>query len=330
MDNRGAYRFLLILTNMRLGVWMPHPEVVRRAREYLDARPDQRRDNSWWTKSTLLLFLRYWGPSLSWRTGSGAWYKAADREARLWARVLDLRERSARLREHSARLSASLDPQQHTWSWKDAGLRLRAALCWRAMQPTLGMLWAEATGHTSYRATWIKVSAGDHRDALGLAEALRRGAENIVVLDASGDPPGTWLTAGRAISLAASEAAVEIDLNPAAAPSDDGPGRDATPSDGDLTRPWARGTFTRRWPIPELPELGHIWMCKLGWWKGAPWHLRPNPADSPRYPNETHPSWLYDSTHAELYQRLGASVIAATVHDGQLPLQTLGGFHAPP
>ena len=32
---RGAYRILFTLTNMRLGIWMPHPEVVRRARQYL-------------------------------------------------------------------------------------------------------------------------------------------------------------------------------------------------------------------------------------------------------------------------------------------------------
>ena len=101
-----------------------------------------------------------------------------------------------------------------TGSLRSILARLRAALCWRAMQPTLGMLWAEAAGHTSYRATWINVTDGGHYDNLGLVEALRRGARNIVVLDASGDRTDTWFTLGGAIALARADAGVEISLDP--------------------------------------------------------------------------------------------------------------------
>jgi hypothetical protein len=55
------------------------------------------------------------------------------------------------------------------------------------MQPTLGLLWTEAIGRLSYRDTWMYVIDGGHYDSLGLVEALRPGAQHIVVLDASGD-----------------------------------------------------------------------------------------------------------------------------------------------
>ena len=52
-------------------------------------------------------------------------------------------------------------------------------LWYRALQPTLGLLWAEAAGRLSYRATWMYVTDGGHYDNLGLVEALRRGASRI-------------------------------------------------------------------------------------------------------------------------------------------------------
>src|SRR6516165_3203913 len=45
---RSAYRILLTFTNLRLGIWMPHPDVVRRARAYLATPPERRRGDSWW------------------------------------------------------------------------------------------------------------------------------------------------------------------------------------------------------------------------------------------------------------------------------------------
>src|SRR5262249_30773119 len=106
-------------------------------------------------------------PGMRGGTHSGTAARAGGRpprsaEARLWAHVLDLRERSTQGE-----------------GWAHVSKRLRAAVCWRVMQPTLGMLWAEAAGHTSYRATWVNVTDGGHYDNLGLVEALRRGARNI-------------------------------------------------------------------------------------------------------------------------------------------------------
>jgi hypothetical protein len=112
------------------------------------------------------------------------------------------------------------------------------------MQPTLGMLWAEAVGHTSYRATWINVTDGGHYDNLGLVEALHRKPDNIVVFDASGDRPDSWFTLGGAMSLARTDAAVEITLNPTTMVRR--PGRPASLGRGQVLQPWAYGTFNRQ------------------------------------------------------------------------------------
>ena len=87
--------------------------------------------------------------------------------------------------------------------------RKPGALWYRIMQPTLGLKWAEAAGRLSYRGTWMYVTDGGHYDNLGLVAALRRGASNIVVLDASGDQADTWFTLGSAIALARTDAGVE-------------------------------------------------------------------------------------------------------------------------
>jgi len=307
---RGAYRILLTFTNLRLGIWMPHPEVVRRARAYLDTRPELRRDDSWWTRSTLLLLAWYVGRHPFWHRDPGRRRKAEDREARLWAHVLDLRERSTQCE-----------------GWAHFNTRLRAALCWRVMQPTLGMLWAEAAGHTSYRATWVNVTDGGHYDNLGLVEALRRGARNVVVLDASGDRPDTWFTLGGAMALARSDAGVDITLDPTIMANGNGQGTPARLGKGQVRQPWARGSFARRdgqavngqRPAAAPPE-GQLWICKLGWWDGAPWDVRAYAAGHPAYPCDSTLQQLYDGAEFEAYQELGVCSVKAAAANGGLPL----------
>ena len=300
---RGAYRILFTLTNMRLGIWMPHPEVVRRARQYLRTATGPGRTDGWWRVWLLLLW--YVSPHPFWHRDAA---KQAMREARLWAHVLGLRE-------HSTEVSRSL---------RGALARLQAALCWRVMQPTLGMLWAEAAGHTSYRATWINVTDGGHYDNLGLVEALRRGARDIVVLDASGDATDTWFTFGGAMALARTDAGVEIDLDPTTMIRSE-QGMAARLGHGQVLRPWAHGTFSRPggrtgpWSGPgngHAPDAGqapagNIWICKLGWWKAAPWDVRAYAAGHPGYPCDSTLQQLYDGAEFEAYHELGARAVIA-------------------
>jgi hypothetical protein len=282
---RHAYRILFTFTNIRLGVWLPHPTCVRDARDLLDRLWDREHyDRAWTHRRLLLLLLWYLVPHPLWdRLG-----RNRDREARIWAHVLNLRLRG----------------------------RPAGAFWYRLMQPTLGLLWAEASGRLSYRSTWMYVTDGGRYDNLGLVEALRRGASHIVVLDASGDKADTWSTIGRAIALARADTGVQIDLDPTTMIRG---GRDLAP--GQVVRPWAHGTFTR--PDldedPYLPRLGEIWLCKLAWWTGAPWDILAYAREHPSYPSAHSQEQLYDITDFEAYKQLGAATIADVANNWNVP-----------
>jgi hypothetical protein len=299
---RQAYRILLTLTNLRLGVWMPHPLVVSQAREYAKKNDGQigRPGRIW------LLLLWYVLPHPFWRRNP---VKQQERETELWAHVLKLREDSTEGKQRPSLIRA----------------RLRAAVCWRVMQPTLGLLWAEAFGHTSYRATWVNVTDGGHYDNLGLVEALRRDAKNIVVLDASGDSPHTWFTLGGAMALARADAQVNITLDPSTMIRPDGPGAAPTLSKGQVLRPWANGTFTRsngHAANGEQATDGHLWVCKLGWWEDAPWDVRAYAAGHSTYPCDPTMQQLYDGAEFDAYHELGVCSMAAAIASWQLPAPT--------
>jgi hypothetical protein len=281
---RHAYRLLLTATNVRLGVWLPHPNLVRDARRWLE-HPADSGTGQWWERHPLLLLLWYLSPHLLWNRDAG---KNSGREARLWAHVLRLRL---------------------------AGKR-SGALWYRVLQPTLGLLWAEAFGHLSYRATWMYVTDGGHYDNLGLVEALRRGASHIVVLDASGDKADTWYTLGGAIALARADAGVDIELDPTTMLQG---GRRLAP--GQVARPWAHGTFTRPEEVPGQPRRGEIWVCKLGWWTGAPWDVLAYARDHPSYPCDSTLEQLYDAAEFEAYHQLGAATVLDAAEQCAPPLQ---------
>ena len=305
---RSAYRILLTLTNLRLGVWMPHPTVVSRARAYADAD----KERTWQAHRLWLLLLWYVLPHPFWRHNPD---KQQNREDELWAHVLKLREESAE--------AGGEDSTEGKRRPSSALARLQAAVCWRVMQPTLGLLWAEAFGHTGYRATWINVTDGGHYDNLGLLEALRRDVKNIVVLDASGDSPHTWFTLGGAMALARSDAEVNITLDPTTMIHPDGHGAVPALSKGQVLRPWANGTFARsngHAADGSQTADGNLWVCKLGWWEGAPWDVRAYAAGHPAYPCDPTMQQLYDGAEFDAYHELGVFSMAAAVASWRLPL----------
>jgi hypothetical protein len=315
---RQAYRILLTMTNVRLGVWLPHPAIVAAASQELKdqesghrggapgparrppggeahelSREGRRRPKKdrWWTALGMLLWYAFpWHPGWSENTqqpGGG--------EARLWAYVLRMRRKG-------------------TWLSRKIG-----GLFYHALQPTLGMLWAEAVGHTSYRATWICVSDGGHYDNLGLVEALWRGAANVLVLDASGDKANTWYTLGGAIALAKVDAGVNIELDPTQmCPKPLHP--------GEVAQPWAHGPFTRveGWQGRDAahngrPDKGTIWVCKLGWWADAPWDVRSYAGQHSEFPGQSTMQQLYDGAEFDAYRVLGLSAVGAALKGGLRP-----------
>ena len=62
---RQAYRILFTFTNIRLGVWLPHPALVHGARQVIDDTPVADKDGRW-TNRPLLLLLWYLMPHPLW------------------------------------------------------------------------------------------------------------------------------------------------------------------------------------------------------------------------------------------------------------------------
>jgi hypothetical protein len=274
---RQAYRILFTAADLRLGVWLPHPVVVEAARKAKDGKDRL----SWWRALGLLFW--YGLPHNPKRKA-----RVEAREARLWAYVLKLRGDGNGFQQ------------------------FLGGLLYHALQPTLGLLYAEAAGHTSYRSTWMSVTDGGHYDNLGVIEALKRDARRILVLDASGDKANTWFTIGGAIAQARSDARTEIKLNPQTMcepPTNLKPGEVVTPS--------VSGTFTR-YPLAGGAESGAILVCKLGWWKGAPWDIGAYAAGHPNYPSDPTIEQLYDSAEFDAYQELGSASVGLTIDKGQL------------
>ncbi len=283
-----AYRILFTVTNLRLGVWLPHPAVVDAAAQELERQKTSgNRADRWWHAVWLLLW--YMPPHLTWRHSDE---RPGGREARLWAYVLRMRRDGTRSQQFFG------------------------ALLYHALQPTLGMLYAEAAGHTSYRDTWMCVTDGGHYDNLGLVEALHRapalGINHILVLDASGDKADTWFTLGGSIALARSDAETEIVINPMTM---------VTPPEGDAPKlgsgqvvcPWASGTF--RQSSAGTGQDSTIVVCKLGWWAGAPWDVRAYAAGHPTYPTDSTLEQLYDSAEFDAYRELGASSVRLAMQE---------------
>ena len=290
---RQAYRILFTATGLRLGVWLPHPAIVDAAARELERQEKEGNDSAWYA---LRLLAWYVLPHFGWQHSEE---EPGGREARLWAHVLRLRR-------------------------NDPGFRhFLGGLLYRALQPTVGMLYAEAAGHTSYRCTWMCVTDGGHYDNLGLVEALVRSAEegvtHILVLDASGDKANSWFTLGGAIALARSDAATEIALNPTTMVSPLDPGMPPLAS-GQVVRPWVGGTYT----VNGQSEAGTrtIVVCKLGWWRGAPWDVRAYAAGHSTYPTDSTLNQLYDSAEFDAYRELGWSTADLAIPAAQLPAGT--------
>ena len=289
---RQAYRILFTVTDLRLGVWLPHPAIVDAAGRELERQqaPGNRADR-WWHAVALLLW--YVVPHPAWRHSDE---NPGGREARLWAYVLKLRRDGTRAQQFFG------------------------GLLYHGLQPTLGMLYAEAAGHTSYRGTWMCVTDGGHYDNLGLVEALQRapalGITHILVLDASGDKANTWFTLGGSIALARSETGTEIAINPMTMIT---PPEGKAPKlvGGEVVCPWVSGTFTQ----PTSSGTGRastIVVCKLGWWSGAPWDVLAYAAGHPTYPTESTLEQLYDSEEFDAYRELGACTVKLAMQETML------------
>jgi len=105
-----------------------------------------------------------------------------------------------------------------------------------------------------------------------------------------------------------------IELNPTTMR---GPGL----ASGQVIHPWVHGTFTRPQPESGLPQQGQIWVCKLGWWDGAPWDVLAYARSHPTFPCDSTLEQLYDAAEFEAYHELGAASVLGAAQNCEPPLQ---------
>ena len=122
---------------------------------------------------------------------------------------------------------------------------------------------------------------------LGLVEAPRRGARQIVVFDASGDPPpNSWLAFGEAVQTALADPGVEVVLDPSA----------MRPPAGELGAPtlvvWGTCTF------PD-GTTGKLYLCKLAMPAKASWDVHAWARRNPRFLNDSTLQQLYGDREFE-------------------------------
>ncbi|MEP6852873.1 MAG: hypothetical protein ABJA87_09485 [bacterium] len=164
---------------------------------------------------------------------------------------------------------------------------------WQAHQPGICALLKETFGGTTLRSRWIYVTDGGHYENLGLVEALRRGATEIISFDASGDQPGGWSTLGQAIETARADLGVEITIDPATQLSAQ-PGQPYAPT------MMAHGEFV----YPDGVG-GTLLYCKLAMAAGVSWDVQAWAKQHDNFPNDSTLYQLYSDREFEAYRRLG-------------------------
>lgn len=169
---------------------------------------------------------------------------------------------------------------------------------WQLHQPGPLSLLREMAGRTGLTRRWVYVTDGGHYENLGLVEALRRGATEIVVFDASGDSPGSWSAFGLAVQTARADLGVEIDLDPTS----------MRPRDGGEGAPTLVAHGTCRYPNGVE---GDLWLCKLARPEKASWDVLAWAKGHPKFPHDSTAQQLYGDREFEAYRALG-ELAAAT------------------
>jgi hypothetical protein len=118
------------------------------------------------------------------------------------------------------------------------------------------------------------------------------------------------------MALARSDAETSIELDPTSMIYPLEVGMTAL-AKGQVVRPWATGSITD----PEGMPPESIVVCKLGWWKAAPWDVCAYAAGHASYPTESTLDQLYDVAEFDAYRQLGWSAVDAAIKAGKLPAQ---------
>ncbi|RKS84194.1 hypothetical protein CLV35_0010 [Motilibacter peucedani] len=169
-------------------------------------------------------------------------------------------------------------------------------------QPGIPGLLREMSGRVGLSGRWVYVTDGSHYENLGLVEALRRGADEIVVFDASGDLPNRWAEFGQSVATARADLGVAVRLDPTTMTTDEKTMRAAA-----LV---ARGTC-------EYPDgrVAALYLCKLALPAQAPasWDVLAWAFAHQEFPHDTVAQQLYGDREFEAYRRIGELAAAAAL-----------------
>jgi hypothetical protein len=164
---------------------------------------------------------------------------------------------------------------------------------WQLRQPGLLALAREIIGGLTFHGQWLYVTDGGHYENLGLVEALRRGATEIVAFDASGDTPFSLSTFGQAVETARTDLGVEIALVQADALAQDGTSGHAKALAAVARATYANGVVAR------------IYLCKAARIADLPPDVKSWADGHPIFPNDSTANQFYGDREFEAYRRLG-------------------------
>ena len=176
---------------------------------------------------------------------------------------------------------------------RKATQRMLHRFWWQLRQPGLGALAREICGGLDFQGNWIYVTDGGHYENLGLTEALRRGATEIVVFDATGDTPFSLATFGQAVETARADLGVEIALVDRGRLGPGGTKGHAKALAAVATATYANGV------------VATIYLCKAAVVDDLPPDVLAWAHAHASFPNDTTANQFYGDREFEAYRRLG-------------------------
>lgn len=240
---------------------------------------------------------------------SGAAFASAMGRASRWFQVL--------LAVSGARLGAWLpNPGFVCRSWQ-AAARGDWAHAWLPRARRLPYLLREVFGVHSHEDRLLHVTDGGHYDNLGLVELLRRRCTRIYCVDASNDTPPTATTLAQALTLAAQELGVRVELDepwraePGSA-GGDGIGSIAGGS-ALAARLAANPVITGTIHYPPESGLGgnvtgRLVVARAVLWPELPYPLLSYAAQHPEFPHDSTGDQWFDHGQFSAYTELGRHI----------------------
>ncbi len=179
------------------------------------------------------------------------------------------------------------------------------------INPRPSYLLRELFGRNHLDSRFIYVSDGGHYENLGLVELLRRGCTTIWCVDASGESIDTFGTIADAVSIARSELAVDIDIDPRVmAPDPKATGADAR--------------FVRRTHVVcpfryHDGTVGTLVLVKAGVPEDAPAEVLQAHRRWKSFPCDPTSNQLYTADRFDAYRSLGHFAMARALADPAAP-----------